>query len=83
MIYGRVQSQFHAFITLILDGGEVSFTPWMLLSLGKEHLVTNDRRLDGPYSKAGWCGEEKNLLPLLGIKSDSSTIQLAASRYTD
>jgi hypothetical protein len=30
MVYGGVESQFHAFITLILDGGEVSFTPWML-----------------------------------------------------
>jgi hypothetical protein len=46
-------------------------------SLGKEHLVTNDRRLDG------WCGEEKNLLPVLGTKSDSSTIQPTASCYTD
>jgi hypothetical protein len=38
--------------------------------------------MNGSYGKAGRCGEEKNLLPPLGIKSDSSTIQPTASCYT-
>jgi hypothetical protein len=41
----------------------VSFTPLPLYSLGKSPRYPLDRRLGGPQSRSGRCGEEKNLAP--------------------
>jgi hypothetical protein len=38
------------------------------LTPGKQFPVSIDTRLEGPLNQSGHCGEEKNLLPLPGIK---------------
>jgi hypothetical protein len=42
----------------------VSFTPWSLYPQGKSPWYTLDRRLDGPQSRSGRGGEEKDFQPL-------------------
>jgi hypothetical protein len=37
-----------------------------------------DRRLGGLHCQSGCCGEEKNLLPFPGIKSNFSAVQPVA-----
>jgi hypothetical protein len=44
------------------------------LPLEKEPQVPLDRRLGGPQSQFGRCGEERNLLPLLGIEPRPSSL---------
>jgi hypothetical protein len=46
----------------------VSFTPQLLYPQGKSPWYPLDRRLDGPQSRSGRGGEEKNSHPLLGMK---------------
>jgi hypothetical protein len=53
------------------------------LSPGKISLYTLVRRLDGPQSRSGRCGEAKNLFPLPDINPDSSVIKPVARFYTD
>jgi hypothetical protein len=46
----------------------VSFVPQLLYSHGKSSWYPLDRRLGGPQSWSGWCGEE-NILPCWESKS--------------
>jgi hypothetical protein len=41
--------------------------PWTLYLRGKSPQYPLERRLDGPQSQSGCCGEEKNLLPLINF----------------
>jgi hypothetical protein len=50
----------------------VSFTPLPLYLRGKSSRYSIDRRLDGPQSRSGRCGEEKNLA-LPGIETGTSS----------
>jgi hypothetical protein len=52
----------------------VSFTRWPLLPLGKEPQYPLDRRLGGPQSQSGRCGEEKILDPT-GTRTLTPVIQ--------
>jgi hypothetical protein len=49
--------------TSALGGGE-----WSASRPGRFPRYPLDRRLGGPQSRSGRCGEEKNLLPLPGIE---------------
>jgi hypothetical protein len=46
----------------------VSFTPKLLYLQGKSSSHPLDRRLGLSKSQSGQRGEDKNILPLLGIK---------------
>jgi hypothetical protein len=68
-IYGDVDIYLHAFLHFDMCGGECQFhgltgylqgiNPWYIL----------DKRLDGPQSLSGCCGQEENLLPLAEIET--------------
>jgi hypothetical protein len=45
----------------------VNFMPHLLYPRGYNPHYPLDKRLDGPQSQSGHCGEEKNLLSLPGI----------------
>jgi hypothetical protein len=47
--------------------------PPAALYLKKEAHYPLKRRLDGPKSRSGYCGEEKKLLALLGIEPQMSS----------
>jgi hypothetical protein len=64
--YWGVDVQLHSFLTSKLDGVEWSVSRPGRLTPGKEPLVPLDRRLDGPHSRSGRGGEEKNSQPLPG-----------------
>jgi hypothetical protein len=49
------------------------------LPQGKSPLHLLDRRLGGPQSRSGRCGEEKNSKPLPGL--EHPIIQTVAQRY--
>jgi hypothetical protein len=66
----------HAFLTSALDGGEWSVSG----PQGKIPWYPLDRKLGGPQSRSGRCGEEKNSQPLTG--PELPIIQLVAQRYT-
>jgi hypothetical protein len=71
----------------ILDFGTrwrriVSFTPRPLCPRGKGPLYSLDRRLDGPQSRSGRRGGDKNSWPHPDLNSDPSA-RPAASRCTD
>jgi hypothetical protein len=53
----------HIFLTSALVGGEWSSTPLPLYTRGKAPRYPLDRRLAGPQSRSGQCGEEKILDP--------------------
>jgi hypothetical protein len=56
-------------LTSALDGGVWSASrPGRFTPRGKNTRYPLDRRLSGPLSRSGRCGEEKNLLLLLGIE---------------
>jgi hypothetical protein len=42
---------------------------------GKEPQYPLDRRLGGPQNQSGSCGEDENLLPLLGVELQPSSPQ--------
>jgi hypothetical protein len=67
--------------TWTLDGGVVSFTPWPLYPRRKCLQYPLNRRLGGPQSRLERRGEEKNLLPLPGIKPRA--VQFVARHYPD
>jgi hypothetical protein len=55
------------FLTRTLDGVEWSAPrPLPFYLRGNSPRYPLDRRLGGPQSRFGRCGEEQNLLPLLG-----------------
>jgi hypothetical protein len=58
----------------------VSFTPRPLCPRGKSPRYPFDRRLGGPRSRSGWCGEEKNLA-LRGIDPGPSSPSLCRLSY--
>jgi hypothetical protein len=58
----------------------VSFTPRPLYLQGKSPWYPLDRKLDGPQSRPGRGGEEKNSQPLPGL--EPPIIQPVAQRYT-
>jgi hypothetical protein len=58
----------------------VSFTPRQLYLQGKSSSYPLDRRLDGPQSRSGCSGKEKNSHPLSGL--EHPIIQPVAQRYT-
>jgi hypothetical protein len=58
----------------------VSFTPQPLYPWGNCPRYRLDRRLGGPQSWSGCCGEEKNLAP---AGKQTLAIQLVARPYTD
>jgi hypothetical protein len=58
----------------------VSFTPRPLYPQVKSPCFLLDRGLDGPQSRSGRGGEEKNSQPLLGL--EPPIIQPVAQRYT-
>jgi hypothetical protein len=58
----------------------VSFTPRPLYPQGKSTFYLLDRRLDGPQSRSGHGGEEKNTQLLTGL--ELLIIQPVAQRYT-
>jgi hypothetical protein len=47
---------------------------WQLYPEGKNPWYPLYRRLDGPQSQSGCCGEEKNILLLLGIELRLSSV---------
>jgi hypothetical protein len=51
-----------------LDGMDKSATHPATLPPGKEPPLPTNRRIHGPQSRYEHSGEEKNLLPLLGIE---------------
>jgi hypothetical protein len=54
-----------------LDGGEWSATrPCCFTPGGECHWYPLDRRLGGPQSRSGCCGEEKNLALLVSVTID-------------
>jgi hypothetical protein len=55
-------------MTSALDGGEWSASCSSRFPLGKKSWYSLDRRLDGPQSKSGSRGEEKNSQPLAGLE---------------
>jgi hypothetical protein len=69
----NMEVQLHAFLTLVLDGGEWTvsrrgrFTP-----RAKSPRYPLDRRLGGPHSLSGCGGEEKN--PCFCRESNSSRL---------
>jgi hypothetical protein len=52
---------------------EVNFKLRPLYSRGKSHRCPLDKRLGGPQSRSGRCGEETNLLSLAGIEARPSS----------
>jgi hypothetical protein len=67
----------------ILDLGttwRVSFTPRSLYLRGNRPRYPLDRRLGGPQSRYGRCGEEKNLAP---AGNRNPAVQPVARLYTD
>jgi hypothetical protein len=56
--------KYHAFLTSALDGGEWSVLRPGLFTSGQKTLYPLDRRLGGPQSRSGRCGEEKYFLSL-------------------
>jgi hypothetical protein len=54
-------------------GDEWTFTPLPLNPQGKSLQYPSDRRPDGPQSRSGLCGEEKNLA-LRGLKTERKNI---------
>jgi hypothetical protein len=57
--YGRVKVQLHDFLTSALDGGELSASrPGCFTLRGKSPRYPLDRRLGGPPSRSGSCGEK-------------------------
>jgi hypothetical protein len=79
--YWEVEVQLHLILTSALDGGEWSASrPRQLYLQGKSLWYTLDRRLDGPQSRSGRGGEEKNFQPLPGL--EPPIIQAIAQLYT-
>jgi hypothetical protein len=69
-------------LTTALDRGEWSASLQRLLyPQGKSARYPLDKRLSGPQSRSGHCGEEKNLLPPPGNRTP--VILPLAHRYTD
>jgi hypothetical protein len=66
-----------------LDGCEWSASRHCLFSSGKDPRYPLDRRLGGPQSRSGLCGEEWNFLPLPGIDPWPSSPLLYRLSYTD
>jgi hypothetical protein len=63
-VYVGVEVQIHIFLTSALVGGERSASrPCRFTPQGKNPWYPLDRRLDGPQSRSGQCGEEKILDP--------------------
>jgi hypothetical protein len=58
----------------------ISFTPQPLYPQGKSPWYPLYRRLDGPQSRSGGCGEEKTFQTPPGL--EPPIIQPAAQRYT-
>jgi len=54
-------------------GWEVSFTPRLFYSHGKNPWYPLDRRLGEPQSRSGRGGEDKNSQPLPGLEPRSSS----------
>jgi hypothetical protein len=68
-------------LTSALDGSEwLAVHPGRFTPQGKSSRYPLDRRLGGPQSRSGCCGEEKNSQPLLGL--EPLIIQPVAQRYT-
>jgi len=63
-----VKVQFHAFLTLALDGGKWSASCPSILPYGKEPQYTLDRRVGGAQHQSGCRHKEKISLPLTGIE---------------
>jgi hypothetical protein len=63
-------------------GWVVSFTPLPLYPRGKSPRYPLDRKLGGPQSRSGRCGEEKNLA-LPEIEPGPSSPQLYQLSYPD
>jgi hypothetical protein len=60
--------------------GVVSFTPRSLYSLGKQRMFPLDIRLDPFLNRSGYIGENRKLLPLLGIETRPGTILTELTR---
>jgi hypothetical protein len=61
----------------------VSFMSGPHYSRGKSSQYPLDRRLGGPQSRSGICGEEKNSWPYQALNSEPLVVQPVASCYTD
>jgi hypothetical protein len=57
----------------------VSFTHLLLYCRGNNSQYRLNRRLGELQSQCGCCGEEKNILPLLGIKPQLAGYQAQTS----
>jgi hypothetical protein len=69
------------FLTSALDVGEWSAShPYRFALWEKSTRYPLDRRLDGPHSRSGRYGEEKDLAP---IENLTPTLQPVAHHYTD
>jgi hypothetical protein len=80
--YGEVDVEIHIFLTLALAGGEWSASCPGHFTLGEQPpWYPLERRLGGPQSWSGQCGE--NSWPYRDSNSDPSVIHPVASRYTD
>jgi hypothetical protein len=69
------------FLTSVLGVGEWSASRPGRFTPGEEPQYPLDRRLGGPQSRSGRCGEEKNLLPLPGIETRLSSLSLYRPSY--
>jgi hypothetical protein len=82
--YWGVEVEVHSFFDL---GARwrcvVSFTPRPLSPQGKSPWYPMYRRLDGPQSRSGRGGEEKNSHPHRESNPRTPIIQPVAHRYTD
>jgi hypothetical protein len=78
----EVEVKVDSFLTLALDGGDWLASRLDHFSTGKGFLCPLDRRLCGLQSQSGRFGEQKNLLPLTGIRNPRRSARSLVSAPT-
>jgi hypothetical protein len=63
----EVEVQLLSFLTLALDGGQLTSSPGHITP-EKEEWYPLNRRVSGPQRRSGRFGEEENNLPLRGFE---------------
>jgi hypothetical protein len=79
--YGEVDVQIRILTSALVGTCVVGFTPRPLYPRGNIPWNPLVRRMDGPQSRSGRCGE--NSWSYRDSNSDPSVVQPVASRYTD
>jgi hypothetical protein len=67
-LYWGLEIYLHAFLTLVLDGGEWSASRTGHFTPRESPWYPLDRRFGGPSNRSGRGGKEKNSQPLPGIE---------------